>query len=76
MEQSSSPDPLLNSLYGIYGFPHAENELKAKMIVTKLNQNLTNEQLELVTQLVKYAYQNGVNDTRQQITDYLKDLSC
>lgn len=73
MDKQTSTDPILDTLYGIYGFENGNDALKAQTILTKLNSQLTDEQLKQVHQLIKYAYHNGLTDERHIAINRLQD---
>lgn len=75
MESDFNHNRLLADLYGIYGFKNAENALKAQAITEQLNNRLDDATIKQIQMLIKYAYQNGANDAKQQMQNALNKLS-
>lgn len=71
MDYQNDYNELLNLMYGIYGFSHPEDELKAKVLIKRLESTLSCDDLNRVRALCKIAYNTGKSDFKHQISEYI-----
>lgn len=71
MDYQNDYNELLNLMYGIYGFTRPEDELKVKTLIKHLESTVSREDLDKIKTLCQMAYNNGKNDFKHQILEYL-----
>lgn len=71
LDYQNDYNELLNLMYGIYGFTHPEDELKAKTLIKHLDSTLSREDLDKIKALCQIAYNTGKSDFKHQISEYL-----
>lgn len=75
MDYQNDYNELLNQMYGIYGFSDSEDELRAKVLVQRLESNLSREDIKRVQKLCKIAYGTGASDYKHTVSEFLNKTS-